>query len=31
MFLEMELRFNCPSILWLLPHGYVPDILGTVV
>lgn len=27
----MELRFNCPSVLWLLPHGYVPDSLGTVV
>lgn len=23
--------FNCPSVLWLLPHGYVPDNLGTVV
>lgn len=30
-FLEMELRFNCPSVLWLLPHGNVPDSLGTVV
>lgn len=30
-FLEMELRFNCPSVLWLLPHGNVPDRLGTVV
>lgn len=30
-FLEMELRMNCPSVLWLLPHGYIPDSLGTVV